>query len=251
MANTKLGDVTITKQNNTILTLFTEKKYVSDNVYFDIDVQSGSGTVSVTATNAEIQSDQSGRNISNAIGTKSSTAPSTGYYFKVDATGVGASAVTAAGWFETGSIGSATATGSYYFPVDEATAVITGTNTVTPTASITANNLVLSQTDNGISVTAYGGGTASATATVTSSQAGYVPDNTILDTQTIVGSSQNTSATLYVTGVVLNAPVSGTRTFTVSLPNGDGEMVTLTFSVDSEGNSTITDDYVEASGVNF
>jgi len=241
MANTKLGDVTITKQSNTILTLFTEKKYVSDNVYFDINVQNGAGTVSVTATNAEIQSDQSGRNISDVIGTKSSDAPLTGYYFKVDATGVGASAVTTAGWFETGSIGSTTATGSYYFPIDTATALITGSNTVTPSASVTGNNLILSNVNNGISVTATGGGTASASATVTSTQAGYVPNNTVLDIQTIAGENQSTSASSYVSGVVLTAPVSGTNSFSITVPNGLSDTVTFRFVVDSQGNVSIED----------
>ena len=239
MSATKLGDINLTKQTGTVLTLSTEHKYVNNDVFFNISVQEGAATATIASTDASIESDLSGRNISGIIGTKASSVPSTGYYLKVDATGTGSSAVTTAGWVNTGNIGTASATGSFYFPVTEATGVITGTNTVTPSASISGSNVTLSNTNNGISVTSTGGGSASASATCTSSQAGYIPNNQTIGTQTIVGSSQSTIATSYISGVTLSTPESGTRSFSVTLPNGNSDTITLTFTVDSTGNWSV------------
>ena len=128
--STKLGDITLTKKSGTVLTLNTEGKYVHDDKYFTIAVQDGVGSATVASIDASIGSDSSNRNISGAIGQKSTTAPVSGYYFKVDASGTGTSTVSSAGWMDAGST-TATANGSYYFPVQEAT--ITGSATISGT----------------------------------------------------------------------------------------------------------------------
>ena len=211
--STKLGDITLTKQTGTKVTLNTEHKYVSDDKYFLIDVQSGAGAVTIASTDASIESDSSSRNISGVIGTKGSSAPASGYYFKVAASGTGSSTITTAGWLDTGSLGTASASQSLYFPVQAALASIAGTNTVTPSASITGSNVTLSNTNNGISITATGGGTAAASASASSTQAGYVPSGETMCSGTINASSQTTTATSYISGVTLGIPASGTNTF--------------------------------------
>lgn len=236
---TKLGDITLTKQTGTVLTLSTEHKYVNDNISFDIDVQSGAGTVTIASTDASIESDVSGRNISDVIGAKSGIAPVSGYYLKVAASGTGSSAVTTAGWLEEGSIGTASATGSFYFPIDSATASISGTNVVTPSASISGSHVIFGNKDNGISVTATGGGTASVTATASGNQSGYVESGVSIGSNTLVAESLTTTTSTYISGVVLEAPEMGTNKFTISLPDGGSSMLTLTFTVDANGDWTI------------
>lgn len=239
MATQKLGDITISKQSGTILTLATSGKYVPDDVYFTIAAQPGAGTVTVASTDANISDDGTPENIHNVIGTKSGTAPLTGYYIKVDTLGTGNSSITTAGWLDVGTLGTASAAGSFYFPVQGATATATGTNTVTPSASITGSNVVLSNVNNGVQVTATGGGTAEATITATSTRAGYVPNGQLLATATASASSATTTANSYISGVILRAPASGTNQFTVNLPNGSSDTITLTFKVESDGSWAI------------
>lgn len=49
-----------------------------------------------------------------------------------------------------------------------------------------------------------------------------------------------TGTTYYATGVTLTKPSSGTRSFAITVPNGDSSTVTFTFTTDSSGNVTIT-----------
>ena len=104
---TKLGDLTITKKTGTELVLSTEGTFVATDVSFDIAVQSGSASSNTATADAEIQADSSGRNISGSIGSKSSSAPQSGKYIKLQASGSGSSKVTTAGWFGTGTLPSA------------------------------------------------------------------------------------------------------------------------------------------------
>lgn len=235
----KIDDLTITKGTGTVLTLNAGGKYVADNSFFNIDVRQGIGAVTVASTDASVESDASGRNISGVIGQKTTSAPATGYYLKVQASGTGESTITTAGWLDTGSMGTATATSDKYFAVSAAAAVISGTNTITPSASITGTNITLSNTNNGISVTATGGGSAAASASASSTQAGYVPSGETMCSGTINASSKTTTATSYISGVTLGIPASGTNTFAITLPNGSNDTITLTITVDTNGNWTI------------
>jgi len=130
------------------------------------------------------------------------------------------------GSLETGSVGSASAT-------------ITGSNTVTPSASLSGSNAQLSDINNGVSVTATGGGSASASATASTNAAGYAAGGATLGTGTLSASSTTTTATKYISGVILTAPSSGSRSFTVTVPNGNSTIIYI-FNVDSSGNVTIS-----------
>jgi len=251
MSATNLGNILVTKQTGTKLTLNTNGKYVDNDVAFNIGVRQGIGSVTVASTDATIQSDSTGRNISSVIGQKTTTAPSSGYYIKVGADGSGECTITTSGWVDVGTLGTASASASFYFPIDAATATVSGINTVTPSASVVGNNVSLSNTDNGISITATGGGTASASVSAVGDNAGYAAQNVELGTATIAGQQQTTSASTYISGVTIPVPETGTNTFTVTLPNGAGDTITLIFEVDSEGNSTVTDDTISATGVSF
>lgn len=88
-------------------------------------------------------------------------------------------------------------------PTTPAEAEITGTNVVTPMASVSGQNVTLGNTNTGISVTALGGGTASASVTATTTATGFTSSGTVLDTATLASASTLTSSTLYIQSVVI------------------------------------------------
>lgn len=56
----------------------------------------------------------------------------------------------------------------------------------------------------------------------------------------LAGTSESmTPTTYYINGVTITAPESGTRTFSVTVPNGSGNTITFVFTVDANGNTTI------------
>lgn len=135
------GDITLTKQSGTTLTLETEKTYVDRDIEFTLSAQSGATTYDVASADVNVKSDSSGRNISGVIGTKASSAPSTGYYIKMDASGSGNSKVTTAGWLNTGSLASASTTVTKYFPVTSSTVTL-GTPSVNASGLVTSSSTV-------------------------------------------------------------------------------------------------------------
>lgn len=62
---------------------------------------------------------------------------------------------------------------------------------------------------------------------------------------------------IYTTPIYIAAPSTGTRTVQILVPNGvanptnEDEWIPITFTVDSSGNSEITDDTIPATGVSF
>lgn len=64
------------------------------------------------------------------------------------------------------------------------------------------------------------------------------------------------SGTITLSGIKLSVPSSGTNSFYIDFPNNSApasadDWTRITFSVDSNGNSNITDDTIPASGVSF
>lgn len=129
---------------------------------------------------------------------------------------------------------------TYYFSMKKAAMKVAGTNTVTPNSSMAGTNATLSDTDNGIKIVATGGGTASVTATATTSTTGYAPASTQLGSATLSASNTTTTATKYISGVKLIPPSSGTRSFTITVPNGNTtDFIDFVFTVDKDGNVTV------------
>lgn len=139
------------------------------------------------------------------------------------------------------------ASGSTYISLKKATVSVSGsTNTVTPSASISsANTVILTTNDNGLAITATGGGSASAAVKVKTNTTGYAPaaasSTDYIGTGTITADLTTKTATKYVSGVVLTAPTSGSREFSITVPNGADATITFLFSVDSNGNVTVTE----------
>lgn len=120
-----------------------------------------------------------------------------------------------------------------------ATAVISGTNIVTPDVSVSSTNVSLSTSiNNGIYITSVAEASASASVSATTGNAGYAASSTVLGTGTVNSTLETASETQYVSGVTIPKPASGTNSFSVTVPNGNST-VTFTFVVDSSGNVTI------------
>ena len=242
-------DILLTKQLNTTLAIEAKNKYVDRDVEFILSVQSGVSAANTASADVDVQSGGTGT-ISGVIGSKTTAQPSSGYYIKLQAEGSGSSKILTSGWVNSGALAAASTTATKYFPIQAATGSVSGTNTVTPSASVSGTNVVLSNTNNGIAVIATGGGTAAASVNATSSQAGYMPAGTAIDSKTINAASQSTTAVSYISGVTIPVPASGTNVFTVTLPNGEGDTITMDFEVDSNGNSNITSDDITSTKLN-
>lgn len=231
------ADITLTKQLDTLLTLSTLGKYVDKNIQFNLGVRSASASLTAAAdsTVESTAATSGGTNISGSIGTKTTTEPSSGYFIRVKASGSGSVNIGTTGWID--NLQSASANATAFYPIDSAVFVANGTNTVTPSASLTGSNVTFSETNNGVSVTATGGGTASASASASATSAGYVEAGNIASA-TIAAPNNTTTTAKYISGVTIQAPSSGTRSFSITVPNGDST-TTFTFSVDSNGNVVI------------
>lgn len=213
------------------------------------------GTAKVTPVINKVttaSSNNNAINISPNIGDKQTDLPDSGYYVAVQSV-ADANTITATPSVTTAGYGTTTA-GTYaptkatqsvganasavtYIPIPQVATTISGTNTVSPTASVTGNaNVVLNTTNNGISVTATGGGTASITATAKVNTAGYGGVNDSVGSATFNAASNTTTASKYIAGVNLEAPTSGQRTFDITVPNGTNDTVTFRFIVDSNSN---------------
>ena len=275
------NSITLTKQTGTVLTLPLSGLYADRDAEFTIGVQSGTGAAGSATVSLDTASGGT-NNANSLLGTKTNQEPSSGYYFKFDVDGSGYSQVTSAGWLGAGNLSTASASGTYYYPitlpnvsdsitVDEddgtissnvtitagcvpadigyltsksyglATAIVSGSNTVTPSASISGSNVTLSNTNNGISVTSTGGGSALASGAINCSKQGIAKKNTSLGSALLIASSTTTTSTSYISGVTLTTPESGTNTFSVTVPNGNNGTVTFQFNVDSSGNVTVTE----------
>ena len=58
-------------------------------------------------------------------------------------------------------------------------------------------------------------------------------------------------ATTALTTITISKPSSGYNQINIAVPNGDDDYITLEFTVDSAGNSNITEDATDAYGVSY
>ena len=76
-------------------------------------------------------------------------------------------------------------------------------------------------------------------------------DITLLNNILTIPAGYYAAGTKTIPGIEIPAPSSGTNSFYVTLPNGANDTITLLFTVDSNGNSDITEDASAANGVSF
>ena len=110
-----------------------------------------------------------------------------------------------------------------------------GSTATSSTASISS-----SENNSGVSIqTKYS--INSATISYSAAANGWVNKAANATTGSSTTSKSATNGTAYyINGVTLTAPSSGTRTFTITVPNGSSGTITFNFSVDANGNTTIT-----------
>lgn len=114
---------------------------------------------------------------------------------------------------------------------------VSGDNVVTPSVELDGSNVEFGNTNNGIALTATGGGTARATASGNVTTEGLVNTGSIGTTN--IDSDEATSIeNKYISGVTVEQPASGTNEFSVTIPNGDSTEK-ITFHVLNDGNVVI------------
>lgn len=118
-------------------------------------------------------------------------------------------------------------------------AFIGGSISGTASASSASASLSNSTNNSGISITASASATRAAI-NYDGEVSGWVSKSNG-DTALAAGSATNlTDTTYYLNGVTLTKPSSGTRSFSVTVPNGSST-ATFVFNVDTSGNVTITE----------
>ena len=125
-----------------------------------------------------------------------------------------------------------------YIPAAVGAVNMTAGNGSCAYSSTNSTNITVSDTNtSGIQIGFTGSGQVTGTAAITT--AGYAPVTNSFATSNATSSNEST-ATKYVTGVTLEAPTSGTRYFDITVPNGDGgDTITFRFTVDSSCNVTV------------
>lgn len=190
---------------------------------------SSSATITIETTD---DSSKASINVQNILGTAVDSEPNSGYFLRIKAAGSGSSKVTTAGWFPTGALATSSTSTTKFYPITVAVGNVTGTNTVSPTASLSSSNVTLSDTNNGISVTATGGGTASVTAAANITTAGYAPIKNNFTSATLNASNNTTTATKYISAITIPSGKS------LSITNNGTANVTSTGSTNVTSNST-------------
>ena len=238
------ANITVTKQNGTNVHMGTKDKFVNTDINVNINVQQaqtsgGSIHLSVSPDSSTPATTQATNATGEIFGAASSTEPVSGYYALVKATASGGSNVDRPGWINPGDIQESTGHSDNYLKLNEATGEISATNEVTPSVSTNGQNVTLSDTNNGVQVTSVGGGSATANITVSSVAGGYIPSGTEIQSSIADAPSRTVSQTKYIAGINLPSSNGQSNSFTVTVPNG-GATQTLTFTVASNGNVTIT-----------
>lgn len=217
------GTIDLNKKS-TSLTLPVGRQYVEKPIELTLDVVSGSATTPSTTITADpsISVSNTGKITATASASKNIT-PSVG-----------------AGWVANGTAGAVTVSGSSEFQINSAvgSATISGGSLSSSTSS---SNVVASATDtynSGVSLSITSERTAiSAVTKVTS--AGFAAQNNNFASAS--DSAKSATNNFYVQGVTLTVPSAGaSRQFDITVPNGNST-ITFHFTVDSNGNTTITE----------
>lgn len=127
-----------------------------------------------------------------------------------------------------------------YFKIKTASPSFTGGVLSGKGATAVGTNATISDSTNnsGVEIQTSGGATRGAV-TYDGAAEGWI-DKSSGDQAMAAGSAETWNGTkYYINGVTIVAPASGTRTFSITLPNGANDTITLTVTVDSDGNWSI------------
>lgn len=110
---------------------------------------------------------------------------------------------------------------------------------VSGTASVSATNATISDSTNNSGVSIVASGSAiRAQVTYNGAVGGWVTKANGAEALAAGDATALTNKTYYINGVTLTKPSSGTRSFSITVPDGNNT-VTFVFSVDSSGNVII------------
>lgn len=127
-----------------------------------------------------------------------------------------------------------------YYKIKRTTPVLSGGSIGNKKASATAVNASISDSTNnsGVKINTSGGATRGAVIYPYKTQ-GWV--NISANQQAIAASNPITwsGTSYYINGVTIEPPETGTRTFDITLPNGDNDTITLTVTVYANGDWSI------------
>lgn len=189
-----------------------------------------------------------------ASGNATTTAPSSGVYVAVKSAknsgNVSAAAtISTAGYGDSTNHGisgsgnvevGANASATTYIPITTASPTFSAAPSGGSTASSSTASISNSTNNSGVSIqTAYS--INAATISYAAAVNGWVSKSASASTGSSTTAKGSTNGTLYyINGVTLTAPSSGSRTFSVTVPNGSST-ATFVFNVDASGNVTITE----------
>lgn len=161
---------TVNEQTGSNILLSTANKYIDKDIKIITDVKSAITAANTASADAAIYTTDGSNagvnigNITNVIGTKATTEPTSGYYVAINASGSGSSKVTTAGWVNTGALAAASTNNNIkYFPIRTAAATVTASGELTaPTAAAATTAVsgktriaITPQTSNSFSTTYY------------------------------------------------------------------------------------------------
>ena len=127
-----------------------------------------------------------------------------------------------------------------YYKIKQASPAFTGGALSGKGSTAAATNAIISDSTNnsGVEIQTSGGATRGAV-TYDGAAEGWI-DKDDGDQAMAAGSAETWTGTkYYINGVTITAPESGTRMFAITLPNGENDTITLTVTVDYEGNWSI------------
>lgn len=279
---------TVNTKTGSYIILSTANTYVNKNIKITTNVKSAvavADTATADTTLYTIDGANAGVNIgnvTNVVGTKTTTEPSSGYYLAVTASATGNSKITTAGWIDTGSLGAASASEIQYYPIQAGAYSTSGGGLTANTgyANITTNACYTngsydtsdsvdvasqsSDTEGYYKITVEGyGNVKRAAIKKTASTAGYIPINTS-GTQTSAATNKNSKkgyAYLYIkkSTITDNSITPSTSAQTVTISDGYYPIArtvsiaamtttTVTTSYSNTGMSTYFDSHGSASG---
>ena len=208
---------TVNQQSGSYILLSTANKYLNKDIQITTNVKqavSTSDTASADTTLYTTDGSNAGVNIgavTNVVGTKVTTEPTSGYYVALTVSGSGNSKITTAGWIATGSLGTASTSETQYYPIQAGAYSTSGGGLTANTgyANVTANACYTggtydttdsvsissqsSDTEGYYKITVEGyGNVKRAAIKKTASTAGYIPVNTS-GTQTSAATNKNSN----------------------------------------------------------
>lgn len=257
---TALNDtITINKKNNTLITLQTAAKYVEKNVQLTVNVIEGTATTPTTSitANPSLEINSSTGVVTGTVSTSQNVIPTVTEGYIINGT-AGTISVSGSDTLSLTTKSAQTYTPTTSDQIIAAGKYLTGAQTILGDSNLIADNIANGVSIFGVVGTHVGGvDTSDANATtedILNGKTAYVngdlvtgtiPIKTSNDlninglTVTVPSGYYDSQVEYTITSATLTTPSSGTKQFSITVPNGEEGNVTFLFIVDSSGNTSI------------